>query len=162
MFWKLSRSLADFFQKFIMEAVSDHWFTISLGCKTASGWKYDPKYLQCCFTWEDGVTVQWHHVQSPSHIVEAVLVVYETSRQVWINSCYSDQHVLLQFTKFLHSIITYFKTFNSKQRNIHGLIQELYYLLHKFMAVHTQFNSFSLILHIISLAKSFLQIKNKE
>lgn len=29
------------------------------------------------------------------------------------------------------------------------IIQEPYYLLHKFMAVHTRFNSFGLTLHII-------------
>lgn len=42
------------------------------------------------------------------------------------------------------------------------IIQELHYLLCKFMAVHTQSTSSGLILHIVSLYKSFLNIKNQE
>lgn len=73
-----------------------------------------------------------------------------------------EQLVLLQFTQFLHSIITYFKTFNPKQIYMGLIIQELHYLLCKFMAVDTPSNSSGLILHIVSLYKSFLNIKNQE
>lgn len=118
--WRLPGSLADFFQKFIMEAVFDQRFTFFVDYKTASGWNYDPKYLHSA----DRMASRSKYIP----YCKAVLVLYITSRQVLIASLQWTTWTFLQFTKFLHSIITYIKIFNSNKQMYMGLIQQLYYL----------------------------------
>lgn len=100
-----------------MKAVFEHKFTFSWVAKLQVV-EHMTRNI-CSTSAEDASICQLHHIQSPSYFVQVVLVVYVTN----LNKCelplVTVNNLILQFTKFLHSIITYFKT--QFKTNIHGL-----------------------------------------